>query len=218
MNLVKKELFLVLFLALIFATDLFSAEQKQKTKKSGLIVVGLYSETEEGAHVSYRVGSGEWIIAKVDDVIPANGEIKVSVAWDWVEVVPTDNPNVVYEITGSDEGDVIKKVSNLLKEKGKRVSFPKAGKGKNPNFKNKLVVKKYLGRHFYINPQGSQVEIKYGDILDIKGKINMIAINTTLDLMFPDGRKVVQIVGPIKFELEKLYKGEKIYKYLNITK
>lgn len=217
MKLVVKSLIFASMFILLFNGDLFSAE-KQRSKKRGLIVVGLYSETEEGAHVSYRVGSGDWIVAKVDDVIPADGEIKVSVEWDWVELVPSDNPNVVYEITGGEQGDVIKKVSDLLKEKGKRVAFPKSGKGIDPAFRNKLVVRKYLGRHFYINPQGSQSEIKYGDVLDIKGKVNMISINTTLDLIFPDGKKVVQVVGPIKFELEKLYNGEKIYKYLNITK
>ena len=218
MKTILKGLVLALMLVVFFMTDGIFAQQQSKTAKGGVRVVGLYSETEEGAHVSYRVGSGDWVVVKVDDVIPANAEIKVSVEWDWVEVVPVDNPRIVYEITGSEQGDVIKKVSDLLKEKGKKVSFPVAGKGVDPNFKNKLVVKKYLGRHFYISPQGSQTEIKYGDVLDIKGKVNMIAINTTLTLVFPNGKKSVEVVGPIKFELEKLYKGEKIYKYLNITK
>ncbi len=218
MKLVTKIFSLVLVVTLLFITILFSAEQKAKSKKGGVVVVGLYSETEEGAHVSYRVGTGEWIVVKLGDIIPTNAEIKVSVEWDWVEVIPANNPNVVYEITGSEKGDVIKKVSNLLKENGRKVTFPKAGsKNINPTLKNKLVVKKYLGRHIYIAPDGSESDIKYGDKLDVKGKVNMIAINTTLDLMFPNG-KVVTVIGPIKFDVEKLYKGEKIYKMLNITK
>src|SRR3989304_5860836 len=57
--------------------------------------VGLYSETDAGT-VSYRVGQGAWVIIKVGDKIPANGEIRVNVERDWVEVMPTGNPNAVY--------------------------------------------------------------------------------------------------------------------------
>jgi hypothetical protein len=182
-----------------------------------LTAVGLYSETEEGAHVSYRVGSGNWVRIYVGNKIPGDAEIKVSVDRDWVEVIPSDNPNKVYEIDGSDKGDVVKKVQILLKEKGKTVVFPKVSKNTDPAFKNKLVVKEYLGRQIYIAPDGSENDIKYGDRLDIKGKVNIIAINTTLKLVYPNGM-VTNVIGPIKFDVEKLFSGQNIYKYLNVTK
>ncbi len=67
--------------------------------KIGLKCVGLYSETDAG-YISYRVGTGAWMVVKVGDTIPADAEIKLTVDRDWVELTPTDNPNAVYEING----------------------------------------------------------------------------------------------------------------------
>ena len=40
-------------------------------KAGTLTCVGLYSETSDGS-VSYKVGSGDWVVVKVGDVIPAS--------------------------------------------------------------------------------------------------------------------------------------------------
>lgn len=211
MKFVLRGLVLASAFLLILSTGLFSAPAK-----AGLTVVGLYSETEEGAHISYRVGNGDWIRINVGDTIPENAEIKVSVSWDWIEVIPSNNPNKVYEIDGSDKGDVVKKVQSLLKEKARAVAFPKAGKN-DPAFKNKLVVKQYLGRQIYRDPAGDENDIKYGDLLDIKGKVSIIAINTPLVLVYPNGL-VTNVIGPLKFDIEKLFNGQDIYKFLNVSK
>jgi hypothetical protein len=179
--------------------------------------VGLYSETDAGT-VSYRVGKGDWVFIKVGDKIPANAEIRVNVERDWVEVTPTGNPNAVYEITGSEAGEVIKKVTDLLKAKPRTVSFPKGTQAKpDPKFKDKLVVTEYLGRQIYIASDGSTKDIKYGDILDITGKVTIIAINNTITLMNSSGG-VTTVIGPLKFDVEKVLKNEQIYKFLNVPR
>jgi hypothetical protein len=154
----------------------------------------------------------------VGDKIPANAEIRINVDRDWIELIPSDNPNKVYEMTGNEKGDVIKKVADILKGKPRMVSFPKVSANIDPKFKDKLVVTQYLGRQRYKpNVDASAKDIKYGDILDIQGNVNIIAINNTLDLMYPNG-KVARVIGPIKFDVKKMFTGENLYKYLNIAK
>jgi hypothetical protein len=176
--------------------------------------VGLYSETDAG-YVSYRVGSGPWIVVKVGEKIPVGAEIRVNVDRDWIEVTPTDNPDRVYEIHGPDTGEVIKKVSALLKEKPRVVNFPRGTASKpDPKYRDKLVVGKYLGRQIYVTPDGDENDIKYGDVLDGNGKVRIIAINNTIELYQPTG-KVTKVIGPLNFDLEKVLKNQKLYKYLN---
>ena len=179
--------------------------------------VGLYSETSDG-QVSYRVGGGAWIVMKVGDTIPAAAEIRVNVSRDWVELTPSNNPNAVYEIDGPDSGELVKKVPDILKSKPKTVSFPKvAGGVADPKFKNKLVVTQYLGRHVYTTADGDENDIKYGDVLLSGGKIRIIAINSTVNLMNASG-KVTQVIGPLDFTVDQVLKGEKLYKYLNVPR
>lgn len=183
----------------------------------GLVVVGLYSETSAGS-VSYRVGGGNWVVIKVGDQIPYNAEIMVNVDRDWVEVCPANNLNAVYEIAAP-KGTVIKKVADILKEKPRTVSFPKAGVKADPKFANKVVVKKYLGRQIYTQKKPPvREEIKYGAILDATGTVNIIAINNTLTLVLPNGKENDEIIGPIKFTVEDVLKKKNLYKYLNVTK
>ena len=179
--------------------------------------VGLYSETDAGT-VSYRVGTDAWVVIKVGDKIPANAEIRVNVDRDWVELTPAGNPNAVYEIAGSESGEVIKKVPDILKGKPRAVSFPKGTKDKpDPKFKDKLVVTQYLGRQIYLTSEGDSKDIKYGDILDITGKVTIIAINNTIALMNASGA-VTTVIGPLKFDVEKVLKNEQIYKFLNVPR
>jgi hypothetical protein len=95
-----------------------------QAKAGTLTCVGLYSETAAGS-VSYRVGTGAWVVINVADKIPANAEMRVNVDRDWIELTPSDKPNSVYEVAGSESGEVIKKVADILKGKPKVVSFPK---------------------------------------------------------------------------------------------
>jgi hypothetical protein len=188
-----------------------------ESKAGSLTCVGLYSETDAGS-ISYRTSNDQWAIIKVGDKIPANAEIRINVDRDWIELIPSDNPNKVYEMTGNEKGDVIKKVADILKGKPRMVSFPKVSANIDPKFKDKLVVTQYLGRQRYKpNVDASAKDIKYGDILDIQGNVNIIAINNTLDLMYPNG-KVARVIGPIKFDVKKMFTGENLYKYLNIAK
>jgi hypothetical protein len=201
---------------LVAAAGLGVAQAKAGTLKC----VGLYSETSDGS-VSYRAGTGAWVVIKVGDVVPANGEIKVNVDRDWVEVISATNPNAVYEIDGPDTTgtDVIKKVADILKGKPRTVSFPKtSGSTADPKFKNKLVVTQYLGRQVYVaSPDADDKDIKYGDVLDIKGKVTIIAINNTINLMNDSG-KVTTVIGPLKFDVEKVLTSQKLYKFLNVPR
>ena len=200
-------------LLLIVAAGSGAAQAKAGTLK----VVGLYSETSDGS-VSYRVGSGAWVVVKVGDTIPANAEILVNVDRDWIEVTPASNPNAVYEIHGPDSGQIIKKVTEILKGKPKLVSFPKPkGATPDPNFKDKLVVTQYLGRQVYLaNPDADDKDIKYGDVLDIKGKVRIIAINNTINLM-NGGGKVTTVIGPLNFSVEQVLNNKQLYKFLNVN-
>jgi hypothetical protein len=184
-----------------------------------LTCVGLYSETTDGS-ISYRVGTGEWTVIKVGDVIPANAEMRINVDRDWIEVIPAGKPASVYEITGSESGEVLKKVTDILKGKPTRtVALPSATGGKaDPKFKNKLVVTQYLGRQIYrANPDTRDKDIKYGDVLEIPGKVTIIAINNTITLMNDKG-EVTTVIGPLKFEVEKVLTNQNLYKFLNVAK
>jgi hypothetical protein len=207
--------FAVLFIMVMTASEGFSAAAKPGT----LTCVGIYSETTDGS-ISYRVGTGEWTVIKVGDVIPANAEIRINVDRDWIELIPAGKPTSVYEITGSESGEVLKKVTDILKGKPTRiVAFPTSKGGKaDPKFKDKLVVAQYLGRQIYrANPETPDKDIKYGDILDIKGKVTIIAINNTITLM-NDKAAVTTVIGPLKFEVEKVITNQNLYKFLNVAK
>jgi hypothetical protein len=198
---------------LIAAAAIGAAQGKAGT----LTCVGIYSETDAGT-ISYRVGSGAWTAVKVGDVIPANGEIRVNVDRDWIELIPANNPNAVYEMHGPDSGEVVKKVSALLKEKPRTVSFPKGTKDKpDPKFKDKLVVLQYLGRQIYTTVDNDSRDIKYGDVLDRTGRVTIIAINNTI-LLMKDTREVTNVIGPLKFDLEKVLTNQKLYKFYNEQK
>jgi hypothetical protein len=187
-----------------------------KAPAATLTCVGLYSETDAG-YVSYRAGTGAWTVVKVGDKIPANAEIRVTVDRDWIEVTPSDNPNAVYEITG-DSGAVTKKVADILKGTPRAVSFPKPSSGKpDPAFKDKLVVTQYLGRQIYAALDGEEKDIKYGDVLAVGGKVTIIAINNTITLMNDSG-KVTTVIGPLKFDVDRVLKNQKLYKFLNVPR
>jgi hypothetical protein len=137
---------------------------------------------------------------------------------DWIELTPSDKPNSVYEVAGSESGEVIKKVADILKGKPKAVSFPKpSGATPDPKFKDKLVVTQYLGRQIYMTAGGDTNDVKYGDVLDIKGKVTIIAINSTVTLMNASGA-VTTVIGPLKFEVEKVLTNQKLYKFLNVPR
>jgi hypothetical protein len=201
---------------LVAVAGLGAAQAKAGTLKC----VGLYSETSDGS-ASYRVGTGDWVVIKVGDVIPANGEIKINVDRDWVELIPATNPNAVYEIDGPDTTgtNVIKKVADILKGKPRAVSFPKGtAAAPDPKFKNKLVVTQYLGRQVYLaSADADDKDIKYGDVLDIKGKATIIAINNTINLMNASGQ-VTTVIGPLKYDIEKVLTNQKLYKFLNVPR
>jgi hypothetical protein len=186
-------------------------------KPGTLVCVGLYSETSDGS-VSYRVGTGAWIVIKVGDVIPANAEIRVNVDRDWIELIPATNPNAVYEIDGPQSGgEIIKKATEILKGKPRTVSFPKPkGATPDPKFKDKLVVSQYLGRQFYRNADGDDKDIKYGDVLDSKGKVRIIGINNPINLMNAEG-KVTNVIGPLVFTVDQVLNNKQLYKFLNVN-
>jgi hypothetical protein len=187
-----------------------------QSKAPTLTCVGLYSETDAG-YVSFRVGSGAWTVIKVGDTIPANAEIEVTVDRDWVEFTPSDNPSAVYELNG-ESGPVTKKVADIVKGTPRVIKVPKAsGATPDPAFKDKLVVTQYLGRQIYADPKGDEKDVKYGDLLVTGGKVTIIGINNTITLMNASG-KVTTVVGPLKFEVEKVLKNEKLYKFLNVPR
>ena len=178
----------------------------------------MYSETSDGS-VSYRVGTGQWVVVKVGDVIPANAEIRVNVDQGLDRghrrpPIPTPSTRS----TDPTRERLIKKVADILKGKPKLVSFPKGTAAKpDPKYKDKLVVTQYLGRQIYRNADGDENDIKYGDVLDIKGKVRIIAINTTVTLMNASGG-VTTVIGPLVFDVEKVLTNQQIYKYLNEEK
>ena len=89
------------------------------------------------------------------------------------------------------------------------VSFPKGGAGSpDPKYKNKLVVRQYWGRQVYLTKDGDSSDIKYGAVLDVSGKVRIIAINNTINLMNAAG-KVTTVIGPLNFDVEKVLNNEK---------
>ena len=186
-------------------------------KAVSLKCVGLYSETDAG-QISYRTGSGSWTVVKVGDTVPADAEIRITVDRDWIEFTPSDNPNAVFEFAGGDAVPVTKSVAEIAKGTPRLVKAPKpSGDTPDPAFKDQLVVTQYLGRQIYTDPNGDEKDVKYGDVLALKGKVAIIAINNTLTLMNAGG-KVITVIGPLKFDVEKVLKNEKLYKFLNVTR
>jgi hypothetical protein len=191
----------------------FSADAKATT----LTCVGLYSETSDG-YISARVAGKDWTTVKVGDVLAANAEIRINVDRDWIELIPTDVITSVYELDGPQSGgEVILKVADILKGKARSVSFPK-GTTANPDskYKDKLVVTKYLGRQIYV-ADGVSKDIKYGDVLDQKGKVKIIAINNTITLMNGSG-DVTKVIGPLSFSVSDVLTNKNLYKFLNVQK
>jgi hypothetical protein len=183
----------------------------------GVVVLSLFSLVA-AANAGAAEAKGEWGVIKVGDKIPANAEIRVNVDRDWVELMPTGKPNAVYEIAGSESGEVIKTVPDILKGKPKAVEFPKGTKDKaDLKYKDKLVVTQYLGRQIYMTAEGDSKDIKYGDVLDISGKVTIIAINNTITLMNASGA-VTTVIGPLKFNVEQVLNNKSLYKYLNVLK
>jgi hypothetical protein len=205
----------VAVLVLLIAAAGFGAAQ---AKAGTLKCVGLYSETSDG-YISSRIGTGAWTPVKVGDTIPANAEIKVNVERDYAEFIAPANPNAVYEIDGPDSGELVKKVADILKTKPRVVSFPKGtAAAPDPKFKNKLVVTQYLGRQVYLaSADADDKDIRYGDVLDIKGKATIIAINNTINLMNGSGQ-VTTVIGPLKYDIEKVLTNQKLYKFLNVPR
>ena len=207
----KRFLTVVMVLTMLFFGLTGGFSQEKGTVKC----VGIYSETGAGS-VSYRVGRGQWVVVQVGDTIPADAEIRINVDRDWIEVAPSDNPNAVYEITGSESRVVLLKVADLLKGTPRSVSFPNPSNGSpDPKYRNKLVVIEYLGRQIYMTRDGDTKDIKYGDVLDRTGKVTIIAINNTITLMNASG-KVTTVIGPLKFDVEQVLTNKKLYKYLNV--
>ena len=181
-----------------------------------LTCVGLYSETSDG-YVSFRqVGKADWKVMKVGDVIPADAEIKINVDRDWVELIATGSPNAVYEIDGPQSGEIVKKVSDVLKSKARSVSFPK-GTASSPDskFKDKVVVVQYLGRQINMTKDGDSLDIKYGMVLDSTAKVKIIGINNTINLMNASGA-VTQVIGPLNFNIADVLSNKNLYKFLNV--
>ena len=205
----------ILAVSLLLSSELLWAAD---AKVASLTCVGIYSETSAG-YISYRnAGKGEWIVVKVGDLIPTSAEIRVNVDRDWIELIQAAKPNEVYEFTGSEKGEVIAKVADIIKAKPRAVSFPKGTAAKpDAAFKDKLVVTQYLGRQVYRAASGESKDIKYGDILDIKGKVKIIAINNTLTLMNASGA-VTTVIGPLNFNVEQVLNNKSLYKYLNVQK
>jgi len=207
------------FVAIAFISVWASAGFFAQARVVGLVCVGVYSETSDGT-VSSRVGASAWAPIKVGDKLAANAEIKINVDRDWVEFTTTDNPNSVYELDGPETTgtDIIKKVADILKIKPRVVSFPKPSAGKpDPKFADKLVVTQYLGRQVYVNPDLDEKDIKYGDVLDRKGKVRIIAINNTLTLMNASGQATT-VVGPLRFDVAQVLDNKQLYKFLNVLK
>ncbi|HHT68933.1 MAG TPA: hypothetical protein GXZ85_06735 [Firmicutes bacterium] len=200
----------VLVLAALFCFPIVAGAEDNSAMK----VVGLYSETAAGS-IRYRVGADDWITVKLGDELPSDAEILINVARDWIELIPMQDATTVYEIRGAKEGEVQVRLSDLAPENARTVRFPEASSDIDPEFANTLVVKEYLGRQHYIMEDGSRQEIKYGNILAVGGSVNIIGINNTLLLALPNGEETT-VVGPIKFTVENILKGENLYRYLNV--
>jgi len=184
---------------------------------AGLKCVGVYSETSAGS-VSWRTGSAAWTAVKVGDVLPAAAEVRINVDRDWVEFVQTGKPDAVYEIAGPESGEKILKTADILKLKPRAVAFPKGAAGKpDAKYKDRLTVVEYLGRQIYMTADGDSRDIKYGDVLDVKGKVKIIAINNTITLMNAEGA-IVKVIGPLTFTIADVLANKNLYKFLNVQK
>jgi hypothetical protein len=198
----------------ILVSVIVAGSSLAQANEDTLKCVGIYSETAAG-QISYRVGTGNWVVIKVGDVIPADAQIQVNVAQDWIELTPSDNPKAVYKISGSSEGDIIQNVSDIEKSPPRMVSFPQPSGGTpDPKFANKLVVTQYNSRHVYRQPGQPGEDIQYGDVLEANGTVSIIAINTTITLMKADGT-TIKVIGPLIFSVQKALTGHQLYKFLN---
>jgi hypothetical protein len=206
----------VLGLLLLFSA---AATYGADAKPGSLTCVGLYSETSDG-YVSYRAaaGKGDWITVKVGDVIPPAGEIRINVDRDWVEFIPSGNPNAVFEIAGPDSGSIVKSVAEILKGKSRPAAFPKGTASKpDPKFKDKLVVTQYLGRQIFITKDNDSSDVKYGSVFEKTGKVKIIGINNTINLMNAEGQ-VTTVIGPLNFTIDQVLNNKNLYKFLNVQK
>jgi len=195
------------------AVGAYAADAKAAT----VSCVGIYSETDAG-YISWRTGSGAWTPVKVGDVLSVSSELKVNVDRDWVEFVVTGKPEASYEVIGPESGEKIVKISDVIKGKARNVSFPKGTAAKpDGKYKDKLVVTQYLGRQIYVSANGDSKDVKYGDVLDGKGKVKIIAINNTLTLMNASSG-VTTVIGPLNFNVEQVLTNKSLYKYLNVQK
>jgi hypothetical protein len=213
----KRSIYISLIASALFALaagNLSAAD----AKPGSLVCVGLYSETSDG-YVSSRVGGGQWVAVKVGDVLAPNAEVKMNVDRDWIELVPAGKPTTVFEIDGPQSGgDVVMKVVDILKGKSRTVVFPKGTKSNpDPKYKDKLVVSRYLGRQIYMTADGDSKDIKYGDVLPKGGKVKIIAINNTIDLMNAAGATAT-VIGPLNFTVDQVLDNKNLYKYLNVQK
>jgi hypothetical protein len=198
----------------ILVSVIVAGSSLAQANEDTLKCVGIYSETAAG-QISYRVGTGNWVAIKVGDVIPADAQIRVNVAQDWIELTPPSNPNAVYKISGSSAGDTVREVSDLQKSSPRIVNFPQPSGGTpDPKFANKMVVTQYNSRQVYRQPGQRGKDIQYGDVLEANGTVSIIAINTTITLMKADGT-TIKVVGPLTFSVQKALAGEKLYKFLN---
>jgi hypothetical protein len=135
-----------------------------------------------------------------------------------VEFVQAGKANEVFELKGPDTGALVRKVSDIVKAKPRAVAFPKGTASKpDPKYKDKLVVTQYLGRQIFFTADGDSRDIKYGDVLDIKGKVSIIAINNTITLMNAAGG-VTTVIGPLKFTIDQVLNNKSLYKFLNVQK
>jgi hypothetical protein len=207
----KKALVAVLFaLACTIPQTVAAADAK------GIVCVGLFSETSDG-QISWRVGKTDWKPVALGDTVPLTADIRINVEQDWIEFIATGAPTKVFDLQGTDKEQIIK-VADLLKGKSRTVAFPKKSDSTDPAFKDKLVVTKVWGRQVYrANRDTPDKDIQYGDLIDIQGKVRIIGINNTLTLMFPNGAETT-VVGPLSFEVQKVFSGTNLYKYLNVTK
>jgi len=184
-------------------------------KGQAILCVSLSSQTSAGA-ISARSARTDWVAVRVGDTIPADAELRVAADRDWAEFTPSTDPNTVFWLEGSETGQVVKKVADVLKSKFRVVKFPKVGKGADPEFKDKLVVKHLVGRQVYrANADTPDKDIRYGDVLELKGRVRIIGIHSTLTLVFPNG-VTTTVVGPLSFDVQKVFSGSNLYKYLNV--
>ncbi len=135
-----------------------------------------------------------------------------------MEFVQTGKPESVYEIAGPESGERILKAPDILKLKPRTVAFPRGSAGKpDGRYKDKLVVLEYLGRQIYLAADGSSKDVKYGDVLDAKGKVRIIAINNTITLMNAEGG-TTKVIGPLNFTIADVLGNKSLYKFLNVQK